>query len=65
MLLAWLLPESVPQVLVEGWTRNAYRPRHVKPPLIARACRLIRERRSESAAAGHVNLVYEIGRVRG
>jgi hypothetical protein len=65
MLLAWLLPEAVPPVLVEGWTRSAYQPRHVKPPLIVRTCRLITERRSESAAAGHANLVYEIGRVRG
>lgn len=36
MIQAWLLPESSYAVLRDGWTRVAYRPRHGKPPLVAR-----------------------------
>ncbi len=37
MLLGWLLPDASYQVLFEDWGRNAYRPRHGRPPLPVRA----------------------------
>ncbi len=37
MLQGWLLPDRSYLVLREGWDRPAYRPRHGRPPLVARA----------------------------
>jgi hypothetical protein len=36
MRLGWLLPDASGQVLTDGWSRAAYRPRHGKPPLTVR-----------------------------
>jgi len=36
-LPAWLLPDASQEVLVEGWSKAPYRPRHGKPPLVLRA----------------------------
>jgi len=41
MLLAWLLPDSSPTVLRDGWSRPVYRPRHCRPPLMVRALRTL------------------------
>jgi hypothetical protein len=37
LLLAWLLPDSRDTLSREGWNRQVYRPRHCKPPRVARA----------------------------
>lgn len=36
MLLAWLLPDSNYALLHEGWKRPVYRPKHCRPPFVAR-----------------------------
>jgi hypothetical protein len=36
MLFGWLLPDASYQELADGWKRNAYRPRHGRPPLAVR-----------------------------
>ena len=35
-MFGWLLPDASHQVLDEGWDRQQYRPRHGKPPFMAR-----------------------------
>jgi len=42
MLLAWLLPDSSSYTLLrDGWNRPTYRPRHCRPPVVARAWRAL------------------------
>lgn len=36
LVLAWLLPDSRDALSREGWNRQVYRPRHCKPPRVAR-----------------------------
>lgn len=41
MLSAWLLPDASYVVLFEDWRRRPYLPRHGRPPMLARAVRLV------------------------
>lgn len=41
MLLAWLLPDNSTTLLHDGWKRPIYRPKHCRPPRVARVWQVL------------------------
>jgi hypothetical protein len=51
-MFGWLLPDAAHQVLLEGWDRQHYKPRHGKPP------RMVRGANTAATAIGRARVRY-------